>query len=76
MRSNLVEVGASDINPSHDQVGTDVTLVPGQRNLLNHFLYKCLKILNNRIFYIGFNATVLQLVENVQRGTSKSDRLP
>ena len=35
VRSNLVEVGAGDVDPSHDQVGADVTLVPGQANLLN-----------------------------------------
>ena len=41
MRSNLVEVGAGDVDPSHDQVGADVTLVPGQANLshlTNHLL--------------------------------------
>ena len=28
VRSNFIEMGASDINPSHDQVGADVALVP------------------------------------------------
>ena len=41
VRSNLVEVGAGDVDPSHDQVGADVTLVPGKANLshlTNHLL--------------------------------------
>ena len=65
MRSNLVEVGAGDVDPSHDQVGADVTLVPGQTNLsnlTNRFLYYSQNTQNNCISFKGFNATVLHCV--------------
>ena len=31
VRSNFIEMGAGDINPSHDQVRADVALVPGEK---------------------------------------------
>ena len=45
VRSNFIEMGAGDINPSHDQVGANVALVPeeGKRfTLLPRHFYSCI----------------------------------